>query len=34
MLKRTNKDPLIRKNFPDEAWFRKRANENKFLKER
>ena len=33
MLKRTNNDPLIRKNFPDEDWFRKRANENKFLKE-
>ena len=34
MLKRTNNDPLIGKNFPDEAWFRKRANENKFLKEK
>ena len=33
MLKKTNNDPLIGKNFPDEAWFRKRANENKFLKE-
>lgn len=21
MLKMTNKDPLIKKNFPDEAWF-------------
>ena len=28
MLKRTNNDPLIGKNFPDEAWFRKRADEN------
>ena len=34
MLKRTNNDPLIGKNFPDEACFRKRANENKFLKEK
>ena len=34
MLKKTNNDPLIGKNFPDEAWFRKRANENKFLKEK
>ena len=28
MLKRTNNDPLIRKNFPDEAWFQKRADES------
>ncbi len=28
MLRRTNKDPLIGKDFPDEHWFRKRANEN------
>ena len=28
MLKRTNNDPLIGKKFPDEAWFRKRADEN------
>ena len=28
MLKKTNNDPLIGKNFPDEAWFRKRADEN------
>ena len=33
MLRRTNNDPLIGKKFPDEDWFRKRANENKFLKE-
>jgi len=32
MLKKTNNDPLIGKNFPDEFWFRKRADENKFLK--
>ena len=31
MLKHTCKDPLIGKNFPDEDWFRKRADENKFL---
>ena len=34
MLKKTNNDPLIGKNFPDEVWFRKRADENKFLKEK
>ena len=34
MLKRTNNDPLIGKVFPDETWFRKRADENKFLKEK
>ena len=34
MLKKTNNDPLIGKKFPDEDWFRKRANENKFLKEK
>ena len=34
MLKRTNNDPLIGKVFPDEAWFRKRADENKFLKDK
>ena len=34
MLKKTNNDPLIDKAFPDEAWFRKRADENKFLKEK
>ena len=28
MLKRTNNDPLIGKNFPDEFWFRKRADES------
>ena len=28
MLKKTNNDPLIGKNFPDEFWFRKRADEN------
>ena len=28
MLKKTNHDPLIGKNFPDEAWFRKRADED------
>ena len=28
MLKKTNNDPLIGKKFPDEAWFRKRADEN------
>ena len=28
MLKRTNNDPLIGKGFPDEFWFRKRADEN------
>ena len=27
MLKKTNNDPLIGKRFPDEAWFRKRADE-------
>ena len=27
MLKMTNKDPLIAKNFPAEAWFSKRADE-------
>ena len=27
MLKRTNNAPLIGKNFPDEAWFSKRADE-------
>ena len=27
MLKKTNNDPLIGKKFPDEAWFRKRAEE-------
>ena len=27
MLKMTNNAPLIRKNFPDEAWFLKRADE-------
>ena len=31
MLKKTNNDPLIGKNFPDEAWFRKRADENSNL---
>jgi hypothetical protein len=31
MLRRTNNDPLIGKIFPDEAWFRKRADENKTL---
>ena len=34
MLKKTNNDPLIGKNFPDEAWFQKRADENKSLKEK
>ena len=34
MLKKTNNDPLIGKVFPDETWFRKRADENKFLKEK
>jgi len=34
MLKRTNNDPMIGKRFPDEHWFRKRADENKFLKEK
>ena len=34
MLKRTNNDPLNGKVFPDETWFRKRADENKFLKEK
>ena len=34
MLKKANNDPLIGKKFPDEAWFRKRADENKFLKEK
>ena len=28
MLKKTNTDPLIKKNFPDEAWFSKRADES------
>ena len=28
MLRRTNNDPLIGKNFPDEVWFRKRADES------
>ena len=28
MLKKTNNDPLIGKTFPDEAWFRKRADED------
>jgi len=28
MLKKTNNDPLIGKRFPDEAWFRKRADED------
>ena len=28
MLKRTNNDPLIGKKFPDEDWFKKRADEN------
>ena len=28
MLKHTCNDPLIGKSFPDEAWFRKRADEN------
>jgi len=28
MLRRTNNDPLIGKRFPDEHWFRKRADEN------
>ena len=28
MLKHTCNDPLIGKVFPDEAWFRKRANED------
>ena len=28
MLKRTNNDPLIGKNFPDEDWFQKRADES------
>ena len=28
MLKMTNNDPLIRKNFPNEAWFQKRADES------
>ena len=28
MVKRTCNDPLIGKNFPDEFWFRKRADEN------
>ena len=28
MLKKTNNDPLIGKVFPDEAWFRKRADED------
>ena len=27
MLKKTNNDPLIGKKFPDEVWFRKRAEE-------
>ena len=34
MLKKTKNDPLIGKVFPDVAWFRKRADENKFLKEK
>ena len=34
MLKRTCNDPLIGKKFPDEDWFRKRANENPNIKER
>ena len=34
MLKKTNNDPLIDNAFPDEAWFRKRADENKFLKDK
>ena len=33
MLKKTVNDPLIGKNFPDENWFRKRADENVNLKE-
>ena len=28
VLRRTNNDPLIGKDFPDEHWFQKRANEN------
>jgi|TARA_B110001454_G_C12339466_1_gene275373 hypothetical protein len=28
MLKKTLLDPLIGKKFPDEEWFRKRADEN------
>ena len=28
MLKKTNNDPMIKKNFPDEAWFSKRADED------
>ena len=32
MLRKTNHDPLIGKIFPDEAWFRKRADETKTLK--
>ena len=28
MLRRTNNDPLIGKDFPDEHWFQKRADEN------
>ena len=27
MLKKTNNDPLIGKRFPDENWFRRRADE-------
>ena len=38
MLRRTNNDPLIGKlnkgKFPDEFWFRKRANENPNIEER
>ena len=33
MLKKTNNDPLIGKKFPDEAWFRRRADENEKKKE-
>jgi hypothetical protein len=33
MLKKTVNDPLIGKIFPDEHWFRKRADENVNLKE-
>ena len=29
MLKHTCNDPLIGKSFPDEAWFRKRADEER-----
>jgi Mn-dependent DtxR family transcriptional regulator len=31
MLKKTNNDPMIGKKFPDEFWFRKRADENETL---